>query len=202
MEFVNLGKSGLKVSRLCLGTMIFGSTVQEDDSISLIHKAIDDGINFVDTANGYNNGLTEEIMGKALVGKRNDIVLTSKVNASMGLGPNDGGLSRYHIMREIENSLSRLKTDHIDIYMLHRPDPFTPLEESIYALNDLVTQGKIRYIGMPNHPAWQVCSAVWISELRNLSRVSCVQDMYNIVNRDIEVELLPFCQEYGIGVMA
>lgn len=185
-----------------LGNHDFGSTVDEDDSISLIHKAIDDGINFIDTANGYNNGLSEEIVGRALQGKRNDVVLTTKVNASMGTGPNDGGLSRYHIMREVENSLLRLKTDHIDIYMLHRPDPSTPLEESIYALNDLVNQGKVRYIGMSNHPAWQVCSAVWISELRNLLGVSFVQDMYNIVSRDVEVALLPFCQKYGIGVMA
>ena len=202
MEFSNLGKAGLTVSRLCLGTMIFGSTVDESKSISLVHKAIDDGINFIDTANGYNNGLTETILGKALQGRRNEVVLTTKVNASMGPGPNSGGLSRYHIFQEIENSLKRLQTDRIDLYMLHRPDTSTPLEESIGALSDLVTQGKVRYVGMSNHPAWQVCSAMWMSELKNMAKVVCVQDMYNIVNRDIEVELLPFCQSYGIGVMA
>ena len=202
MDFTNLGKAGLKVSKLCLGTMIFGSTVNEAESISIIHRAIDDGINFIDTANGYNNGLTERIVGKALEGRRNQVVLATKVNAAMNPGPNGGGLSRYHIFNEVENSLKRLQTDHIDLYMLHRPDPSTPLEESIRALSDLVTQGKVRYIGMSNHPAWQVCSAIWISELKNLATVVCVQDMYNIVNRDIEVDLLPFCQSYGIGVMA
>ena len=202
MDFTNLGKAGLKVSKLCLGTMIFGSTVNETESISIIHRSIDDGLNFIDTANGYNNGLTERIVGKALEGRRNQVVLATKVNAAMSPWPNGGGLSRYHIFNEVENSLKRLQTDHIDLYMLHRPDPSTPLEESIRALSDLVTQGKVRYIGMSNHPAWQVCSAIWISELKNLATVVCVQDMYNIVNRDIEVDLLPFCQSYGIGVMA
>ena len=155
---------------------------------------MDDGINFIDTANGYNNGLTETILGKALQGRRNEVVLTTKVNASMGPGPNGGGLSRYHIFHEVENSLKRLQTVRIDLYMLHRPDPTTPLEESIGALSDLVLQGKVRYVGMSNHSAWQVCSAVWMSELKNIAKVACVQDMYNIVNRDIEVELLPFCQ--------
>ena len=120
MDFTNLGKAGLKVSKICLGTMIFGSTVNEAESISIIHRAIDDGINFIDTANGYNNGLTERIVGKALEGRRNQVVLATKVNAAMSPGPNGGGLSRYHIFNEVENSLKRLQTDHIDLYMLHR----------------------------------------------------------------------------------
>jgi len=202
MEFNNLGKSGLKVSQLCLGTMVFGKSTNEKDSVSLIHRALTDGINFIDTANGYNNGLSEQIVGKAIKDRRNDVVITTKVNASMGSGPNDGGLSRYHILTEVENSLRRLQTDRIDLYMLHRPDPSTPLEESIGTLNDLVRQGKVRYIGMSNHKAWEICSAIWMAELNNLTTVSCVQELYNIVNRDVEVELLPFCKEYGVGVMA
>ena len=202
MEFNNLGKTGLKVSQLCLGTMVFGKSTNEEDSVSLIHRALADGINFIDTANGYNNGLSEQIVGKAIKDRRNDVVITTKVNASTGSGPNDGGLSRYHILTEVENSLRRLQTDRIDLYMLHRPDPSTPLEESIDALNDLVRQGKVRYIGMSNHKAWEICSAIWMAELKNLTTVSCVQELYNIVNRDVEVELLPFCKEYGVGVMA
>ena len=202
MKFNNLGKSGLKVSELCLGTMVLGSSTNEKDSISLIHRALSDGINFIDTANGYNNGLSEQIVGEAVNDRRNDVIITTKVNASMGSGPNDGGLSRHHILTEVENSLQRLQTNHIDLYMLHRPDPSTPLEESITVLNDLVRQGKVRYIGMSNHKSWEICSAIWMAELKNLTKVSAVQDLYNIVNRDIEVELLPFCKEYGLGVMA
>ena len=160
MEYVKLGSSGLLVSPLCLGTMMFGSAANERESIAITHRAVDDGINFIDTANAYNNGLSETILGKALEDRRDKVVLVTKVNASTGDGPNDGGLSRYHILNEVENSLRRLKTDHIDIYMLHRRDFGTPLEESLGAMNDLVRQGKVRYIGMSNHYSWQVRGAL------------------------------------------
>ena len=202
MEYVKLGSSGLLVSPLCLGTMMFGSAANERESIAITHRAVDDGINFIDTANAYNNGLSETILGKALEDRRDKVVLVTKVNASTGNGPNDGGLSRYHILNEIENSLRRLKTDHIDIYMLHRRDFGTPLEESLVAMNDLVRQGKVRYIGMSNHYSWQVRGALDQAKYEGVSPVVCVQDLYNIVNRDLEVDMLPFCYEFGVGVMA
>lgn len=202
MEYVKLGSSGLLVSPLCLGTMMFGSAANERESIAITHRAVDDGINFIDTANAYNNGLSETILGKALEDRRDKVVLVTKVNASTGDGPNDGGLSRYHILNEVENSLRRLKTDHIDIYMLHRRDFGTPLEESLVAMNDLVRQGKVRYIGMSNHYSWQVRGALDQAKYEGVSPVVCVQDLYNIVNRDLEVDMLPFCYEFGVGVMA
>ena len=202
MEYVKLGSSGLLVSPLCLGTMMFGSAANERESIAITHRAVDDGINFIDTANAYNNGLSETILGKALEDRRDKVVLVTKVNASTGDGPNDGGLSRYHILNEVENSLRRLRTDHIDIYMLHRRDFGTPLEESLGAMNDLVRQGKVRYIGMSNHYSWQVRGALDQAKYEGVAPVVCVQDLYNIVNRDLEVDMLPFCYEFGVGVMA
>ena len=202
MEYSNLGETGLKVSKLCLGTMVFGDAADENESIKIVHKAIDDGINFIDTANGYNGGASERILGKALKDRRDNVILVTKVNARTGPGPNDGGLSRYHVMREVENSLARLGTDCIDVYMLHRPDLTTPLEETLETMNDLVRSGKTRYIGMSNHYAWQVCRALWIADLRKLSSIVCVQDLYNLFNRDIEVDLLPFCDAFNVGVMA
>jgi len=202
MNYQNFGTTGVQVSPLCLGTMLFGSTCSEKDAINITHRAINDGINIFDTANGYNKGLSEEILGKAIIEKRNDIFLVTKVNASMGSGPNDKGLTRYHIINEVENSLKRLGTDHIDLYFLHRRDPNTPLEESISAMDYLVNQGKIRYIGISNHKAWEICSATMFSQLNNMASISAVQDLYNIVDRDVEVELLPFCDEFGMAVMA
>ena len=202
MKYVKIGGSGLKVSELCLGTMVFGSTADEEESTNIIDRALDDGINFIDTANGYNNGVSETIVGKALKGKREQVVLVTKVNAATGPGPNDKGLSRYNILNAIEHSLRRLQTDHIDLYFLHRPDYETPLEESLSAMDDLVHSGKVRYVGMSNHFAWQLSKALWLSELKNFSPLICAQDLYNILNRDIELELLPFCRENGVGMMA
>lgn len=201
MDYVNLGKQGVKVSRLCLGTMMFGGPTDEKESIRIIHRAMDEGINFIDTANVYNAGESERILGKAIDGRRDRVVLVTKVINPMGEGPNDVGGSRYHILNEVENSLRRLDTDHIDLYILHRPDYTTPLEESLEALDGLVRQGKVRYIGMSNYYAWQVCCALWIADRRNLASVACVQPLYNIVNRDAEVELFPLCREHGVGVM-
>ena len=202
MKYVKIGGSGLKVSELCLGTMVFGSAADENESINIIARAMDDGINFIDTANGYNNGVSESIVGKALKGKREQAVLVTKVNAATGPGPNDKGLSRYNILNAVEHSLKRLQTDHIDLYFLHRPDYDTPLEESLRAMDDLVRSGKVRYVGMSNHFAWQLSKALWLAELKNFSSVICAQDLYNMLNRDIELELLPFCRENGVGMMA
>ena len=201
MDYVNLGKSGVKVSPLCLGTMMFGGPTDEAESIRIIHRALDAGINFIDTANVYNGGESERVVGKAIQDRRDQVVLATKVFGAMGEGPNDGGSSRYHIFNEVENSLRRLTTDHIDIYILHKPDYNVPLEESLCALNALVEQGKVRYIGCSNFYGYQLCKALWISDTRTLASMVVAQPLYNIVNRDPEVELFPCCQEHGIGVM-
>jgi len=201
MEYVNLGKQGVKVSRLCLGTMMFGGPTDESDSIRIIHRATDDGINFVDTANVYNGGESERVVGRAIASRRDRVFLTTKAGGLTGDGPNDRGASRQNILRAMEDSLGRLGTDYIDLYLLHQPDHDTPLDETMEALNDLVRQGKARYVGLSNHEAWQVCETLWVSDRRNLASTACVQPLYNIVNRDAEVELLPFCREHGVGVM-
>ena len=202
MEYRNLGRAGVRVSPLCLGTMMFGGPTDERESIRIIHRALDEGINFIDTANVYNGGESERVVGKALKGRRDSVVLTTKVRGAAGEGPNDRGTSAYHILAEVENSLRRLDTDHIDLYLLHRFEPATPIEESLEALDRLVRQGKVRYIGCSNFDGWQLCQALWTSERRNFSRFVAVQPLYNMVNRDVEVELLPCCEEFGVGVMA
>jgi aryl-alcohol dehydrogenase-like predicted oxidoreductase len=201
MDYVKLGNSGVKVSQLCLGTMMFGGATDESESIRIIHRALDEGINFVDTANVYNAGESERVTGKALKGRRDQVVLATKVYGPMGEGPNDQSTSRYHIMNEVENSLRRLDTDCIDLYILHKPDNTVPMEESLRALDDLVRQGKVRYIGCSNFYAHQVCRGLWLSDKQNLESFVAVQPLYNIVNRDPEVELFPTCQEHGLGVM-
>jgi aryl-alcohol dehydrogenase-like predicted oxidoreductase len=201
MEYVNLGKSGVKVSPLCLGTMMFGGPTDEAESIRIIHRAIDAGINFIDTANVYNGGEAERIVGKAIQDRRDQVVLVTKVRGGMGEGVNDQGLSRYHIHNEVENSLRRLNTDHIDLYMLHRPDYDTPLEESLRAVDDLIHQGKVRYVGCSNFYGFQLSDALWMADRLNLASMVAAQPLYNIVNRDPEVELFPCCQEHGIGTM-
>ena len=201
MEYVNLGKSGIKVSPLCLGTMMFGGATEENESIRIIHRAIDAGINFIDTANVYNGGEAERILGKAVQDRRDQVVIATKVRGAMGEGVNDQGLSRYHILNEVENSLRRLNTDHIDLYILHRPDYDTPLEESLRAVDDLIHQGKVRYVGCSNFYGYQLSDALWMADRLNLSSMVTVQPLYNIVNRDPEVELFPCCREHGIGAM-
>lgn len=201
MQYVQLGRAGIKVSRLCLGTMMFGGATGEAESIRVIHRALDAGINFVDTANIYNKGASEEITGKAIRDRRGGVVLATKVRQKVGDRVNDIGSSRIHILREIENSLRRLGTDVIDLYYLHAPDPATPVEESLRALEDCVRQGKVRYIACSNFRAWMLCEALWTSDRRNLASFAAVQPLYNLVNRDAEVELFPLCQAYGIGVV-
>ena len=197
MDYRNLGATGVKVSRICLGTAFRG---RPDDATCLatIDRAIERGINFIDCANAYG---TEPIVGRALKGRRDQLVLTTKVCSAMGEGPNDQGLSRFHIMREVENSLSRLQTDYIDLYLAHTVDSVTPIEETLRAFDDLVHQGKVRYIGCSNFPAWRVCKGLWTSDLRDLTSFACCQDHYNLLDRRIERELVPLCQSEGIGIM-
>ena len=201
MEYRNLGNAGVKVSRLCLGTMMFGGATNEQDSIEIIHRAMDDGINFIDSANVYNDGEAESILGKAVSGRRDRVVIATKVFGARGDGPNDQGNSRIHIFNEVENSLRRLDTDYIDIYILHRRDYETPLEESIDALNDLVRQGKVRYAGCSNFYGYELAKALWISDRNRFAPMAVAQPLYNIVNRDAELELFPCCREHGVGVM-
>ena len=202
MEYSILGNSGVEVSRLCLGAMMFGSPTDESDSIKIIERAIDAGINFIDTANVYNAGESERIVGKAVQTCRDDVLIATKVSGAMGEGLNRSGTSRHHIMMAVEDSLRRLDTDRIDLYYLHRWNALTPIEESLRALDDCVRQGKVRYIGCSNFDAWRLCESWWKSDRMNLEKFICLQPLYNIVNRDVEVELLPFCETYNVGVVS
>ena len=201
MEYRTLGRAGVNVSPLCLGTMMFGGPTNEKDSIRIIHKSLDAGINFMDTANVYNDGESERIIGKAVRENREKWVIATKVHGSMGEDVNASGSHRFNIMSAVEASLKRLDTDHIDVYYLHRWDASTRIAESLRALDDCVRQGKVRYIACSNFEAWRVCEAFWTSEKYGLEEFVCVQPLYNIVNRDPEVELLPFCEKYGVGVV-
>jgi len=212
MEYVNLGSTGIKVSKLCIGTLEFGRRTDETLSIELVTSGVASGVNFIDTANLYGKmnffdqtdmsgvGRAEEITGKALKGIRNSVILATKLHAKVGLGINDGGLSRRHIMMSIEDSLRRLQTDFIDVYYAHSPDYETPMEETLRAMDDLVHQGKVRYIATSNYHAWQLCKALWISDRYNLARYECIQIPYNLIARSAETELLPLCASEGIGV--
>ena len=203
MEYRSLGRTGVMVSPLCLGTMNFGEPTDEATSIKIINRALDRGINFIDTANVYNAGESERIVGKALNenGKRDSIVLATKVNGSMGPGPNDRGITRYHIMKACEDSLRRLQTDHIDLYQLHRPSFTIPQDETLSALDDLVRQGKVRYIGSSTFPAWKLMEGLATSERLGLARFITEQPPYNLLDRRIENELAPVCQQYGLGIL-
>lgn len=202
MEYRKLGRTGLKVSPLCLGAMMFGKRGNTDhaDCVRIIHRALDAGINFIDTANVYSNGESEEIVGKALRGRRDRVILATKVHGKMGEGPNDGGNSRGHILREVENSLRRLGTDYIDLYQMHRPDPETPIEETLQALTDLVRSGKVRYIGSSTFAAWELVESYWTSERSHLARFECEQPPYSIFVRGIEKDVLPVCRDTAAGL--
>src|SRR5437867_4895067 len=203
MELRTIGRTGVQVSAFCLGTMMFGpwGNTDEDECVRMIHSALDAGINFVDTADVYGEGRSEEIVGKALKGRRDEVVLATKVHGEMGKGPNDRGNSRYWIMREVESSLRRLGTDHIDLYQIHRPDPDTHIEETLGALTDLVRQGKVRYLGCSTFPAFRIVEAHWASERRGLERFVCEQPPYSIFVRHIESDVLPVCRAYGMGAI-
>lgn len=203
MDYVRLGRSGLRVSRICLGSMTFGREADEGTSFKLMDRYVDMGGNFVDTADIYSSGGSEEVIGRWLKqrGARDTIVLASKVYSVMGPGPNDGGLSRLHILQAVEASLRRLQTDALDLYQIHRWDPNTPVEETLDALNDLVRQGKVRYIGCSNLAAWQLAKFLHVSESNHWSGFVSVQPPYSAINRSIESELLPLCRAEGLGVI-
>ncbi len=203
MEYRALGRTGVQVSALCLGVMNFGGPTNEEDSFKIFNAALDAGINFIDTANVYNSGESEVIVGKALKenGQRENIVLATKVYGKMGEGPNESGVSRYHIIKACEDSLRRLQTDHIDLYQLHRPGLNVPQDETLRAFDDLVRSGKVRYIGASTHPAWMVMEALAVSERQNLARYVSEQPPYNLLDRRIENELLPLCEKYNLAVL-
>jgi aryl-alcohol dehydrogenase-like predicted oxidoreductase len=203
MQYRALGRTGIKVTPYALGAMMFGAggNPDHDDSIRIIHRALDAGINFVDTADAYSRGESEEIVGEALKGRRDDVVLATKVSLPMGDDPNQRGNSRRWIMTEVENSLRRLRTDYIDLYQIHRPDPDTDIEETLSALSDLVHSGKVRVIGSSAMPASDIVEAQWVAQRRGLERFRAEQPAYSILNRGIETEVLPVAQRYGMGTL-
>ena len=203
MEQRMLGRTGVSVSKLCLGAMMFGAwgNPDHDESLRIIHSALDAGINFVDTADVYSAGESEEIVGKALRGRRDDVVLATKVHFPMGDEPNRSGNSRRWIIGEVENSLRRLQTEWIDLYQIHRPQPDTDIDETLGALSDLVHQGKIRYFGHSTFPSSEIVEAQWTAERRGRERFRCEQPPYSMLARAIEHDVLPTCQRYGMGVI-
>lgn len=211
MQIRQLGRTGLKVSEVCLGTMTFGNQADEATAFAIMDVADGGGVNFFDTADIYplggapeDAGGTETIVGRWLRerGARDRIVLASKCGGAMGPGPNDSGLSRKHVISACEASLRRLQTDYLDLYQVHWPDPTTPIEETLRALDDLVHAGKVRYIGCSNYPAWQLADALWTSTAAGIARFECAQPRYNLLFRMIEDEILPLCRAHGVGVIA
>jgi aryl-alcohol dehydrogenase-like predicted oxidoreductase len=204
MELRNLGSTGVRVSPLCLGTMMFGAwgNTDHDDCVRIIHAALDAGINFVDTADVYSRGESEEIVGKALAGGRRDnVVLATKVHGRMGDDANQFGNTRRWIVKEVEDSLKRLKTDWIDLYQIHRPEPDTDIDETLGALSDLVHAGKVRYIGSSTFQPSQIVEAQWAAQRRGRERFVCEQPPYSLLHRGIEAEVLPVCERHGIAVI-
>jgi 1-deoxyxylulose-5-phosphate synthase len=216
MEYALLGSTGVKVSRICLGTATFGVAPSERDADRVVHAALDLGINFVDTADVYGilsvfdrpgappaaeREPAERILGRALAGWRDDVVIATKSCVEVGPGVNDRGLSRRHIIQQVENSLRRLETDYIDLYYAHNPDPDTPLEQTLSVYDDLVRQGKLRYVGLSNHPAWQFTHALWIADDRRLQAPVCAQVKYNLIDRAAERELVPACLQFGLSIV-
>src|SRR5215208_7944050 len=203
MELRSLGTTGTQVSPLCLGAMMFGAwgNTDHDDSVRIIHAALDAGINFVDTADVYSRGESEEIVGKALKGRRDQVVLATKVHGRMGDDANEYGNTRRWIRREVENSLRRLGTDRIDLYQIHRPEPDTDIDETLGVLTDLVREGKVHYVGSSTFPASQIVEAQWTAERRGRERFVCEQPPYSLLVRAVEADVLPTCLRYGMGVI-
>jgi aryl-alcohol dehydrogenase-like predicted oxidoreductase len=209
MKMRLLGNSGLKVSEICFGAMTFGGKgywkvigeLEQKDANELVKLSLDSGVNFFDTADVYSEGLSEEMLGKALGNHRKEIILATKVRGRTGKGPNDVGLSRHHIIENCNASLKRLGTDYIDLYQLHSFDPFTPQEETLRALDDLVRAGKVRYIGASNHTGWQLMKALAISDKQNLEKFITLQAYYSLVARDLENELVPLCLDQKLGIL-
>jgi len=199
MQYRRLGRTGLKVSAIGLGTMMFGEKTDSATASRIVHRALDAGVNLIDVADVYAGGDSERMVGQALQGRRTEAVLATKLGRPTGLGE---GLSRRYVFQAVEASLQRLQTDYIDLYQVHRWDAETPIEETLFALNDLVRQGKVRYIGCSNFTAWQLCKALWVSDLRSLARFDSVQPRYNLVFREAEAELFPLCLSEGVGVLA
>ena len=201
MEYRRLRRSGLKVSEICLGTMTFGHGTDTGEAERIVRTALDAGVNFFDTADGYSNGESETMLGRALGERRRAVVIATKVFNAMGPGPNDSGMSRVHIMNAVEDSLRRLGTDYIDLYFIHHVDIQTPLEEMLRAFDDLVRQGKVRYTACSNYEAWRLMEAMWISDSNGLARFAAYQPQYSLVVRDIEEELVPVCELKGLGMV-
>jgi 1-deoxyxylulose-5-phosphate synthase len=195
-----MGRTGLKISAMSIGTMFFGTQVNEEEAIKTLDLAFEKGINMFDTADAYALGKSEEIVGKAIKNKRQSVVLATKIGHRGGRGPNDAGLSREHIIQGVEVSLKRLGTDYIDVYYAHTPDYATPIEETLRAFDYLVQQGKVRYVACSNIRAWQLTKSLWVSDKNNLARYDCIQSVYNLLTRDVEYELLPCCAAEGVGV--
>lgn len=204
MEYRRLGRSGLNISKLALGTMNFGDPTGKAESFDIIYAALDAGINILDCADAYAEGQSERIIGEALAesGKRHDVLITSKVFLPTGTGPNDAGNSKHHIMSACERSLKRLKTDWIDIYFLHRTDFNVPQEESLAALDLLVQQGKVRYIGCSTHPPWRAVEAWWVADKHHYPKFICEQPPYNLLDRRVELEIVPMCTAYDMGIIS
>lgn len=201
MKYVRLGGTNLNVSEFCLGAMMFGAKTSPEESVSIIHRAVDEGINFVDTADAYNRGRSEEIVGEALQGIRDRVVLASKVGVRMGNGPNDTGISRYHIVRGVENSLRRLQTERLDLLYIHCPFEAMYLEEMLRTLDDLARQGKILYAACSNFPAWLLCRCLWIDDVKGYIPLVAGQYPYNLIERGLEVEVLPLAAAMKVGIV-
>lgn len=208
MKYISLGRTGMQVSRLCLGAMMFGQRTVERDAAEIIHYAIDQGINFIDTSNTYGEwgegkGRSEEIIGSTFAknGRRDEVIIATKFRWNMGDKPNDSGVSRHHIMQQVENSLRRLQTDHIDLYQIHAPIRSVPIDETLRALDDLVHAGKIRYIGTSNFASWMIVEGLWTSDRLNLHRFVSEQPPYSMAHRYIERELVPMAQEHNIALL-
>jgi aryl-alcohol dehydrogenase-like predicted oxidoreductase len=202
MDYRRLGRAGLKVSEICIGTMTFGNGADQAEASRMVGAALDAGVTFFDTANSYVGGVSEAMLGNALKGRRDDAVIASKFFNPMGGRPNDSGMSRLHIKQQVEASLKRLQTDYIDIYYIHHVDHQTPLEEMLRALDDLVRQGKVLYTGCSNYEAWRLMEALWISDSKGWARFDCYQPQYSLVVRDIDEEIVPACEAKGLGVVA
>ncbi|MDO9712492.1 aldo/keto reductase [Paracraurococcus lichenis] len=201
MEYRRLGRCGLKVSEVCLGTMTFGHGTEENEAARIVGTALDAGVIFFDTADGYSNGASEVMLGRALGARRHEAIIATKVFNPMGTGPNDSGMSRRHIMNAVEGSLRRLGTDYVDLYYIHHVDVQTPLEEMLRAFDDLVRHGKIRYTACSNYEAWRLMEALWTSDSKGLARFEAYQPQYSLVVRDIEEELVPVCGLKGLGMV-
>ena len=202
MKHLPMGRTGVKVSAIGLGTNSFGGRAERETSIAILHRAIDAGINLIDTANVYAQTKSETIIGDGLKGRRHQVILATKGGLRVEEGPNDAGSSRYHLMRELEGSLRRLQTDYVDLYQVHTWDAETPLEETLRTLDDMVRSGKVRYVGASNYAAWQLTKALWVSDRRNFVRYETVQPDYSLAERGVERELVPLCLDQGIGLIA